>query len=50
MVAKVALAQVFLLVLQFSSVSIIPPILDIHSLIYQLRYVISSVDVIIKKT
>jgi hypothetical protein len=44
LVGNVALGQVFLLVLQFSPVTIIPPVLHSHSFICHLCYIFLAVD------
>jgi hypothetical protein len=47
-VGKMELGQVFLKVLEFSFVIIIPSSLHIHSLVYRRRYVIVAVQMIAK--
>jgi hypothetical protein len=47
MVDNVALGQVFLSVLLFSSVSVIPPMLHTHSFIYCRRCVTLAIDSVV---
>jgi hypothetical protein len=48
MVDKMALGQVFLPVLQFSPVRIIPPMLHAHSFIYSRHCVVFVIDSVVK--
>jgi hypothetical protein len=44
MIDTVSLGQVFLRELRFSPISIVPPMLETHSLVYHRHHTISAID------
>jgi hypothetical protein len=46
---KEAMGQLYIRALRSSPVNVIPPMLHIHSLIYHRRYIISSIDSVVKQ-